>query len=182
LFFLSNSLVAIDAGDKSPPGESKGYTPNRRHSPVSTLSRLFATENAYAPLALRLVLGTMILGHGMQKLFGAFGGYGFAGTMGYFRSLGIPSVLGLAAILTEFFGGLALLAGAGTRVSALLVGVTLAVAALRVHLPNGFFMNWSGKQPGEGLEFFLLGVGISVALVLAGGGAFSVDRALAGRE
>ena len=115
----------------------------------------------------------------MQKLFGALGGYGYAGTMGYFKSLGIPAALGLLVILTEFFGGLALVAGFGTRLAALAVGVTLVVAAALVHAKNGFFMNWSGAQAGEGIEFFLVAASVAVALVLTGGGAISVDGALA---
>ena len=58
------------------------------------------------------------------------------------------------------------------------MAIMLSVAALRVHAPNGFYMNWSGQQKGEGVEFFILAVGIAVALVLRGGGAWSVDRAL----
>jgi putative oxidoreductase len=146
---------------------------------MPALQKLFATDDAIAPLVLRLTLGGMILPHGMQKLFGAFGGHGFSGTMGYFQSLGIPFLFGVAAILTEFFGGLALVAGAATRVAAALVGITLLVAAATVHLGNGFFMNWSGKAAGEGFEFHILAVGIALALVLTGGGRYSVDRRLA---
>jgi putative oxidoreductase len=47
-----------------------------------------------------------------------------------------------------------------------------------VHWQNGFFMNWSGTQQGEGFEFHLLALGIAIALVIMGGGAASVDRAL----
>lgn len=146
---------------------------------TAAVHRMFTTENVYAPLVLRLALGAMILPHGMQKLFGALGGYGYTGTMGYFRSLGIPALFGFLAILTEFFGGLALVAGFGTRLAALAVGITLAVAAVLVHARNGFFMNWSGKQAGEGIEFFLVALAVAAALVLTGGGAVSVDGALA---
>jgi len=145
---------------------------------TAAVQRMFTTENAYAPLLLRLALGGMILPHGIQKLFGALGGYGYAGTMGYFRSLGIPAAFGLLAILTEFFGGLALLAGFGTRLAALAVGATLAVAAVLVHAKSGFFMNWSGKQAGEGIEFFLVAIGVALALVFSGGGALSLDGLL----
>lgn len=53
------------------------------------------------------------------------------------------------------------------------------MAALLVHARNGFFMNWSGKQAGEGIEFFLVALAVAAALVLSGGGAISVDGALA---
>lgn len=148
----------------------------------SGLAALLATEPRWTLLVLRLALGLMILPHGAQKLLGVFGGYGFAGTMGYFTdTLGIPYVFGLFAILAEFFGGLALLAGLLTRVAALGVGATMAVAALTVHAEFGFFMNWSGSQDGEGVEFFLLAVGIALALALGGGGRYSLDRLLSRR-
>jgi putative oxidoreductase len=51
-----------------------------------------------------------------------------------------------------------------------------------VHLPYGFFMNWSGQQAGEGFELHILAFGIAAALALAGGGRLSLDRRLAGAE
>jgi len=50
------------------------------------------------------------------------------------------------------------------------------VAALMVHVQNGFFMNWFGNQSGEGFEYHLLVVGMSLALVISGGGKWSLDR------
>jgi putative oxidoreductase len=141
--------------------------------------RILTTEPRWTLLVLRLTLGLMILPHGAQKLLGWFGGYGFAGTMGYFTdTLGIPYAFGLLAIIAEFFGGLALLAGLFTRPAALGVGATMLVAMLTVHARFGFFMNWSGSQQGEGIEFFLLAIGIAVALVIGGGGRYAADRAL----
>lgn len=138
-------------------------------------SSLVATGDSLAPLFLRLSLGIMILPHGLQKTFGWFGGYGFNGTMGYLtNTVGAPWILALLAILAESVGGLMLIAGAGTRVAALGVGAVMVVAAM-THWSNGFFMNWSGAQKGEGFEFHLLAVGIAVALLILGGGRFSVD-------
>jgi putative oxidoreductase len=54
----------------------------------------------------------------------------------------------------------------------------MTVAILTVHAANGFFMNWGGGQPGEGFEYHLLAIGIAIALMIAGGGKFSVDRKL----
>jgi putative oxidoreductase len=117
----------------------------------------------------------MILPHGLQKTLGWFGGYGFNGTMGWLTgTLGAPWILALLAILAESVGGLMLIAGAGTRVAALGVGAVMVVAAA-THWSNGFFMNWSGAQKGEGIEFHLLAVGMAVALLILGGGKFSVD-------
>ena len=132
-------------------------------------------------LVLRLALGFVILGHGVQKLFGWFGGYGFRGTMNFFtQTVHIPYVFGLMAITTEFFGSLALMLGLLTGPVALAVGITMVTAAWTVHRPNGFFMNWAGNKPGEGYEYFILAGAIALALVIAGGGAWSVDALLAG--
>lgn len=141
--------------------------------------RLLKTENDISLTVLRLALGIMILPHGLQKTFGLFGGYGFSGTMGFFTdTMGIPWIFAFAAILAEFLGGIGLITGTLTRLAALGVGVTMLVAALTVHLQHGFFMNWFGAQKGEGVEFFILAIGIAVALIIKGGGALSVDRAL----
>ena len=140
------------------------------------LSSLVATGDSLAATVLRLSLGLMILPHGLQKTLGWFGGYGFKGSMGYLtESVGAPWIFALLAILAESVGGLMLLAGFGTRAAALGVGGVMLVAALQ-HRANGFFMNWFGNQKGEGVEFHLLALGIAVALLILGGGRFSVDR------
>lgn len=139
-------------------------------------SPLVATGDSFAPTVLRWALGVMILPHGLQKTIGWFGGYGFNGTMGYLTgTVGAPWVFALLAILAESVGGLMLIAGLGTRVAALGVGGVMVVAASQ-HWSNGFFMNWMGNQKGEGVEFHLLALGIVVALLILGGGRFSVDR------
>lgn len=142
--------------------------------------RIFLTDpDDSAALILRLALGLMIFPHGAQKLLGWFGGYGFGGTMGYFtETLGIPWILGLATILLEFFGGLALIAGLAVRPVALGIGLIMAAAVLLVHAQHGFFMNWFGNQQGEGIEFFLLAIAISLTLLLKGGGKLAADTRL----
>jgi putative oxidoreductase len=54
----------------------------------------------------------------------------------------------------------------------------VVVAATKVHWANGFFANWTGQQKGEGIEFHLLALGVAVAIMIAGEGMFSVDRAV----
>jgi putative oxidoreductase len=131
-------------------------------------------------LVLRLILGFVVLPHGAQKLLGWFGGYGFKGTMNYFtQTLRIPYVLGLLAILAESFGALALIGGLLTRPAALGIGVVLLTAAIMIHRPYGFFINWFGNQKGEGYEYFILAVGIAAVLVITGSGAWSLDHAFA---
>lgn len=127
-------------------------------------------------LILRLTLGGVIFGHGAQKLFGWFGGYGYDGTMNYFtKTVGLPYVLGLLVILGESFGAVALAAGFFTRFMAASMFVIMFGAMLAGHIQQGFFMNWFGIQKGEGIEFFLLTFGLSLALLILGGGAWSVD-------
>jgi len=125
---------------------------------------------------LRVALGGVVLGHGLQKVFGWFGGYGLTGTIGFFASLGMPSVLGALVIASDFAGSLALIAGLATRFSAAAAFAVMLGALLLVHLPNGFFMNWGGAAHGEGYEFHLLAMAMATSLVLSGGGRASVDR------
>ena len=143
---------------------------------------LIKTDGDITSLALRLALVTVIFPHGAQKLLGWWGGYGYGGTMKYFTAtMGIPSLLALGVIVIEFVAPLALVAGVATRPAALAIAVVMATAALMVHRPNGFFMNWFGNQKGEGLEYFLLAIALALALVWKGGGALSLDRVLAAR-
>ena len=149
----------------------------------SPVTKLLATRNAAAPLLLRLVLGCVFFPHGAQKALGWFGGHGFSGTMTYFtETMHIPWVFALLAITAEFLGSLALIAGFLTRIAAFGIASVMATAIVMVHAPNGFFMNWSGKQAGEGFEYHLLAIGIAFALIIMGGGKWSVDSAIAGRQ
>lgn len=144
----------------------------------SLLRSSVATTDSVAPLFLRLALGAMILPHGLQKTLGWFGGYGFTGTMGYLTdTVGAPWIFALLAILAESVGGVMLLVGFGTRLAALGVGGVMAVA-MTMHWQHGFFMNWFGQQKGEGIEFFILALGIAAALLALGGGKWSVDGRL----
>jgi putative oxidoreductase len=150
------------------------------------LKKLFETKDDVVSLILRLFLGVVFFPHGMQKLFGWFGGYGFSETFGYFTGTAhIPAILAICAILAEGLGSLGLLSGLLTRVSAFGITVNMIVAVLMVHLPNGFFMNWNrvmasdGKPAGEGFEYHLLAIAIGIALMIRGGGKWSLDRIVA---
>jgi putative oxidoreductase len=147
------------------------------------IKKLLKTNDDIAGLVLRVLLGVVMLPHGAQKLLGWFGGYGFSGTMGFFTDkMGIPVIFAFLVIITEFFGSLALITGALTRLAAFGVGCVMLVGALMVHLPHGFFMNWAGKQQGEGFEFHILAMAIAVALMIKGGGRWSVDGLLTKEE
>lgn len=121
------------------------------------LNRLFSTDESYAALISRLTLGLVILPHGLQKVFGWFGGFGFEGTMGFFtQQMGIPYIFALLAIVAESLGAVAVITGLFTRLAALGIGVTVGIGALMVHLPNGFFMNWFGNQQGKVMNIISL--------------------------
>lgn len=143
---------------------------------------LFQTNDAASLLILRLTLGGVMLPHGAQKLLGWFGGYGFAGTMGMFTDkMGIPAVLAFLVILAESFGSLGLIVGFLTRIAAFGIAWVMVGAIFLVHVPHGFFMNWFGQQAGEGFEYHLLAIGICLALLLSGGGKWSVDGIISKR-
>jgi putative oxidoreductase len=151
----------------------------RPFATTRSLTGVLATTDSFSLFVLRLALGIVVLPHGLQKVFGWFGGWGIEGTLGWFAGIGIPAFLGILAIAADFLGALALLAGVGTRIAAFGIGVNMVVAALVVHRPNGFFMNWAGNQAGEGYEFHILAAAIALALVLGGAGRWSLDRVLA---
>lgn len=140
------------------------------------LRKLFATDEDVSRLILRVMLGIVFFPHGAQKVLGWYGGYGFGGTMGFFtETLGIPAVLALLVIIAEFFGALGLIVGLLTRVAAFGISCVMVVAVFMLHLQHGFFMNWGGKQGGEGFEYHLLVLAITIALMIKGAGKWSLD-------
>ena len=141
-------------------------------------TKLIRTNPSAVPAILRLVLGAVFFTHGAQKMLGWWGGYGFSGTMNSMEHMGIPAVFAFLAIAAEFFGGLGLILGLLGRVAAFGIACTMVVAIVKVHAANGLFMNWSGQQKGEGFEYHLLVLAMTAAIMIAGSGAWSVDRAL----
>ncbi len=142
---------------------------------------LVRTREDYALTVLRLFLGVVFFAHGAQKMLAWFGGPGFSATMQEFAQSGIPAFLAFLAICAEFFGGLGLIVGLLGRIAALGIMVNMIVAILAVHAPYGFFMNWTGQQQGEGYEYHLLAIGMSLATIISGSGAMSIDAALSRR-
>lgn len=139
--------------------------------------KLIHTDDSVSTLIMRVMLGIVFFPHGAQKLLGWFGGSGFSETMSMFTDkMGIPAVLAFLAIMAESVGAVALIAGFLTRIAALGIGTNMVVAIIMVHLPNGFFMNWSGNQKGEGFEYHLLAITLALALIIKGGGKWSIDR------
>jgi putative oxidoreductase len=141
--------------------------------------RLLQTADDYTLTMVRAVLGVIFFAHGAQKVFGWFGGPGFDGTMVFFtQNLGIPAFFAVLAILAESLGSLGLIFGLLSRIAAFGITIVMAVAVFLVHAPNGFFMNWAGNQKGEGFEFHLLVLAMSLLIMVRGAGASSLDRIL----
>ena len=142
------------------------------------MRKWLATPNDWALTILRLAAGIMILPHGLQKTFGCFGGAGFSAQMAGFERGHIPAVFAFLAIMAEFLGGIGLILGALTRIAAFGLAVNMVVAIYVLNWQNGFFMNWTGRQKGEGFEFHMLVIAMAIVLMARGGGAASVDRAI----
>jgi len=125
-------------------------------------------------LLARLVLGAMMVAHGGQKLFGWLGGYGLAGTAGFFEQLGFRPgrLFVITASLSEMLGGLLVALGLFGPVGPALVLSIMIAAAGSVHWKNGLFASTNG------IEVPLLYATGAVALALAGPGPFSLDTVL----
>ncbi|HEX7900291.1 MAG TPA: DoxX family protein [Planctomycetota bacterium] len=116
---------------------------------------------------LRIGVGGVFAAHGLQKLIV----FGIPGVAGFMSQLGIPfpTLSALAVTATELLGGLALVAGAFTRLAALPLAFSMLVAGLTAHLKGGFFLP-------SGVEYVLVLFLASVALALTGPGAWAVDN------
>ena len=122
-------------------------------------------------LILRLVVGLAMAAHGSQKLFGWFGGHGLAGTGGFFEMIGFKPgrLFALLAGTTEIASGIMIAAGFLGPIGPALMLSVMIVAAVSVHLKNGFF-----AQSG-GIEVAVLFAVAAVALAFTGFGQFSID-------
>jgi putative oxidoreductase len=139
---------------------------------------LLRTDDSLPLMIVRLALGIVMLPHGLQKTLGLFGGPGYSGAMAMFTSQGMPAALAFLVILGESAGSLGLIVGFLSRIAGFGISCIMLGAIAMVHLPNGLFMNWSGKQAGEGFEFHILALGMALAVLVGGGGRASVDRAI----
>ena len=126
-----------------------------------------------ALIALRLVVGLLFVGHGAQKLFGAFGGGGLEGTAGMFDNVGLrPGWLhARAAGTAEFLGGALIALGLFTPFAAAALIAVMIAAIATVHAKNGI---WNTNR---GYEFNLTLIAVAFALAGIGAGAWSLDNA-----
>jgi len=143
------------------------------------LSSLLHTNDDIGLFIARISLGIVILPHGLQKLLGLFGGAGFSGTVDFFVGSGLPSAVAILIIIAESFGALGLILGFFSRLAAFGITLIMLGAIFMVHIQNGFFMNWFGNQAGEGFEYHLLALGLSLVVLIKGGGKWSVDKMIA---
>lgn len=140
------------------------------------LSSLLHTNDDIGLFIARISLGIVILPHGLQKLLGLFGGAGFSDTVDSFVGRGLPSAVAILIIIAESFGALGLILGFFSRLAAFGITLIMLGAIFMVHIQNGFFMNWFGNQAGEGFEYHLLALGLSLVVLIKGGGKWSVDN------
>lgn len=127
-----------------------------------------------ALLALRILLGGLFIGHGAQKLFGWFGGYGLAGTGTFMESIGLRPGRQMAALagLSEVLGGVLFIVGLFQPLAALMIGGAMLIAIVKVHGKNGL---WSQNN---GYEYNLVLLVLAVALALLGPGDLSLAATL----
>lgn len=124
--------------------------------------------------ALRIVLGIVLIAHGVQKLFQ----FGIGGTTEFFTQVGAPLPAVTAPLVAglEFFGGIALVLGLLTRLVSVGVVFDMLGALFLVHIGNGFFAS------GNGIELVLMLAAAALALVFTGAGELSADHAIARRR
>ena len=143
------------------------------------MKKIFQTNESNATTIIRIVLGVILFPHGAQKMLGWFGGYGFDGTMSFLTgTAGLPWIIAFLVIAIEFFGAISLIVGFATRIVAVGIISLFAGIVFTSHLQNGFFMNWAGNLKGEGYEYHLLIIGMAIALLVSGGGKWSIDYVL----
>ncbi|MGB1548635.1 MAG: DoxX family protein [Alphaproteobacteria bacterium] len=144
---------------------------------IPALGGLYEKLSYLAYPLVRITTGLFLIPHGATKLFGWFGGDP-ARTAEFFSKIGLEPAapMVMAAGVVEFFGGILLALGLLTRPAAAAVFVLLVVAVERVHLAKGFFV-YNG-----GYEHALMWALLALAILFRGGGAFSVDRNLIGKE
>lgn len=142
-----------------------------------TVEALLSTNPIIGNSIARITLGMVIFPHGAQKLLGLFGGHGYSATIDFFTTqMGLPSLVAFAVIMIEFFGSLGLILGFLSRFWALsLSGMFLGII-FTTQIEHGFFMNWFGNQAGEGYEYSLLVIGLSLSILLNGSGKWSIDN------
>jgi putative oxidoreductase len=126
-------------------------------------------QTSLALLLIRIAAGLAFLYHGSQILFGAFGG---PGPQGFAAHMHAPAIIGYLVGLAQFAGGLAIITGLLIRIGAVCITIVMLGAIFLVHLPHGFEVSKGG------MEYALTQLLIALALLIAGGGAYSLGSRL----
>jgi putative oxidoreductase len=121
----------------------------------------------FGPLPIRILAGITFLAHGLPKFENV------VGTQGFFGSIGLPPELALPIGLLEVIGGIFLIVGVLTRITAALLIIDMIGAIFLVKLPDGFV---------GGYELESLLIGISISLLLIGPGRISIEYDVLKRE
>ncbi|UNY98766.1 DoxX family protein [Zhouia spongiae] len=140
------------------------------------MSRAFRLNSSIPPLILRVSLGIVMLPHGYSKITNINGAIEHL-----IQDYNLPLAIAITIVIIEFFASLFLLVGLESRIMAFLIFIVMT-GAVPYHWNNGFFMNWFGKQEGEGFEYHLLAAGIALTIIFLGGGKYSLDAKLLKRE
>jgi putative oxidoreductase len=122
-------------------------------------------------LLLRGTVGGLLLGHGLQKLNGSFGGGGLEATEQAMGALGLHPAKqqALAAALSETIGGALTAAGFLSPLGPAMITGTMLVAIKKVHLKNGVWVTEGG------FEYNATIIAAALALATGGPGALSLD-------
>jgi putative oxidoreductase len=139
---------------------------------------LIRTWPVWMPLPIRLAMGAIFFAHGAQKVLGKFNGPGLRAWTAMNTPFPFmrPAWLWMgAAAFAELIGGILVLVGLFTRVGAFFIAMTMLTAIIGVHWPNFFANN-------NGLEYPAALLAMTVALLISGGGHFSIDKALMQRR
>jgi putative oxidoreductase len=125
-----------------------------------------------ALLLLRVVTGGLLAGHGAQKLFGAFGGYGLRGTAGWMETMGLRPGMAWAGLAggSEFVGGLLTAFGLGGPLGSILTTSAMKMATFKAHSGKPIWVTSGGA------ELPVVNIAVGTALLVIGPGKYSLDR------
>lgn len=126
-------------------------------------------------LLLRIVAGVILLPYGLKKM-GWLKGPG-ANAFGKMREIGVPLILAWLITIAQTLGAIALISGFLVRIAAA-GNFIIMFGAMFYHIKDGWSMNWYGEKKGEGIEYFVMLLAILLAIIIEGGGSFSIDLLL----
>lgn len=145
------------------------------------LEQLLDTEYNFSFTLIRVIAGVIIFPYGMQKLLGWFddfgGGVGIKESLASFRKKNVPAILAWLVILGQALGSIAILIGFGGRIAAFF-NFIIFTGAMFMHVSDGWALNWMGTKKGEGIEYFVMLLGILLFVIINGSGAYSIDYLL----